>query len=38
MNRDSSYRLNPLSIANLQLSHNGTMEGGKPSGGTVENP
>ena len=25
-------------IANLQLSHNGTMEGGKPSGGTVENP
>ncbi|GIR82786.1 MAG: hypothetical protein CM15mP84_05340 [Cellvibrionales bacterium] len=23
-------------IANLQLSHNGTMEGGKPSGGTVE--
>ena len=25
-------------IANLQLSHNGTMEGGKPSGGTVTNP
>ena len=25
-------------IANLQLSHNGTMEGGKPSGGTVQNP
>ena len=25
-------------IANLQLSHNGTMQGGKPSGGTVENP
>ena len=25
-------------IANMQLSHNGTMEGGKPSGGTVENP
>ena len=25
-------------IANFQLSHNGTMEGGKPSGGTVENP
>lgn len=25
-------------IANFQLSHNGTMEGGKPSGGTVQNP
>ena len=25
-------------IANFQLSHNVTMEGGKPSGGTVENP
>ena len=25
-------------VANLQLSHNGTMEGGKPSGGTVQNP
>ena len=25
-------------LANLQLSHNGTMEGGKPSGGTVRNP
>ena len=25
-------------IANLQLSHNGTMEGGKPSGGTALNP
>ena len=25
-------------LANFQLSHNGTMEGGKPSGGTVTNP
>ena len=25
-------------IANFQLNHNGTMEGGKPSDGTIENP
>ena len=25
-------------VANMQVSHNGTMEGGKPSGGTVRNP
>ncbi len=24
-------------IANFQLNHNGTMEGGKPSDGTIEN-